>query len=244
MLKRMTEAEWARGADPAERPEGAGLMPLEVRGLTLEVAGKTLIDGIDLSIVAGGMTIILGANGAGKTLLLRLLHGLIEPTGGTIRWGIADDATTRTTANGDAARLRQAMVFQRPVLLRRSVAANIDFALGLRGRASAEKRDALLDHVGLLERARQPARLLSGGEQQRLALARALANKPQLVLADEPTGSLDARHAGEALALTRELCDEQGAALLLVSHDPQVLGAFDERLDLSELNRASAGVQS
>ena len=109
------------------------------------------------------------------------------------------------------------------------------------GRAFAEH---LLERLGLADRMRYRPPQLSLGQQQRVALARALANRPQLVLADEPTGSLDVHHAGEALALTRELCSEQGAALLLVSHDAAVLGAFETRLDLAQLNRAAAEVRA
>ncbi|MBU2534250.1 MAG: ATP-binding cassette domain-containing protein, partial [Alphaproteobacteria bacterium] len=137
----------------------APLLPLAVRGLTLARDGRQLIDGVNFDLSSGGITMILGPNGAGKTLLLKLLHGLVEPTSGMIAWG--------ASGNGERVRLRQAMVFQRPVLLRRSVAANIDFVLGLRRKVDTQRRDALLDHVNLLDRARQPARLLSGGEQQR-----------------------------------------------------------------------------
>ena len=156
MLKRMTDDESDPPADHGTRARQS-LLPLEVRGLILERGGRRLIDHLDLTIQSQMVTVILGANGSGKTLLLRLLHGLIAPTAGRITWGGEGLAK--------AVRLRQAMVFQRPVLLRRSVAANVDFALRLRGKRSSARRDALLDHVGLAAMARQPARLLSGGEQ-------------------------------------------------------------------------------
>jgi len=161
----------------------APILPGEAHGLVLEVDGTRLIDGVDLRLATPGVTVIMGPNGAGKSLLLRLLHGMMPPTEGRITWGGAPLT--------DAVRARQAMVFQRPVLLRRSVAANIDFVLKLRGDAAADRRDALLDHVGLGDHAAQPARLLSGGEQQRLALARALAIEPEVLFLDEPTASLD-----------------------------------------------------
>ncbi|WP_227419709.1 ATP-binding cassette domain-containing protein [Roseitranquillus sediminis] len=159
------------------------LMPLEVRGLAYEAGGAALVDGIDLTLTAGEITIVLGANGAGKSLLLRLLHGLIPASRGEMLWnGSPLDRMVRA---------RQAMVFQKPVLLRRSVAANIDFVLAARGGRDAARRDALLHEVGLSDHAGQPARLLSGGEQQRLALARALATRPEVLFLDEPTASLD-----------------------------------------------------
>lgn len=188
----------------------APLLPLETEKLTLERDGRLLIDRIDLALTSGGITVIMGSNGAGKSLLLRLLHGLLSPSAGEIRWG--------GTSLSPSIRTRQGMVFQRPVLLRRSVAANIDFALGLRKGASQERRDALLDRVGLLDRANQPARLLSGGEQQRLALVRALALEPEVLFLDEPTASLD-----PASVLTIEqvvrAARRSGTKIIFVTHD-------------------------
>ena len=193
-------------------PAGIGTAPpaLAVRGLSYEAAGVRLLRGVDLTLSAGGVTVILGPNGAGKSLLLRLIHGLIEPAAGTILW---DGAPLSAEL-----RRRQAMVFQKPVLLRRSVASNVDFALASRGARDPARRDALLRRVGLSGRGRDPARRLSGGEQQRLALARALATGPEVLLLDEPTASLDpastltieevvARHAAS------------GAKVVFVTHD-------------------------
>jgi tungstate transport system ATP-binding protein len=191
-------------------PRSAPLLPLQTRGLTLERDGRRLIDDIDLTLEAGGLTVVMGPNGAGKSLLLRLLHGLIRPTAGEMRWAGAPLSAS--------IRKRQGMVFQRPVLLRRSVAANLDFALGLRAGGSLERRDALLERVGLLHHAGQPARLLSGGEQQRLALIRALALEPDVLFLDEPTASLD-----PASVLTIEDvvqgCRRSGTKIVFVTHD-------------------------
>lgn len=202
------------GAEPsiAQTPATAAtrLLPLETRGLVLERDGRRLIDGVNLTLKAGGLTVVMGPNGAGKSLLLRLLHGLISPTEGEIRWGGAPMAA--------AIRARQGMVFQRPVLLRRSVAANLDFVLGLRDGGSVERRNALLDRVGLLDQANQPARRLSGGEQQRLALIRALALEPDVLFLDEPTASLD-----PASVLTIEqvvrAAQQNGTKIIFVTHD-------------------------
>lgn len=195
---------------PAEPPADAPLLPLGVRGLTLDCEGQRLIDGIDLAIRANTITMVLGANGAGKSLLLRLLHGLIKPTSGQIVWGETD--------SGSTVRQRQAMVFQRPVLLRRSVAANVDFVLSLRGDGRRDARDAILDHVGLLSKSRQPARLLSGGEQQRLALARALATGPEVLFLDEPTASLDPGSVQMIETLVQR-AHEAGTKVIFVTHD-------------------------
>ena len=209
MLSRSLAGTPARGSDRSTSG-AAPLLPLETLALTLERDGKRLVDGIDLTLDAGGLTVVMGPNGAGKSLLLRLLHGLIPPTAGEIRWG--DRPMTPTI------RERQGMVFQRPVLLRRSVAANLDFALGLRGNASSEWRDALLDRVGLLGRARQPARLLSGGEQQRLALIRALALEPDVLFLDEPTASLDPASVLTIEEVVRG-AKAGGTKVIFVTHD-------------------------
>lgn len=171
------------GAEAAGGQSGRALLPAVIDGLVYEAAGKRLIDGLDLTLTAGPLTVIMGPNGAGKSLLLRLLHGLIQPSAGTMKWC--------GKPLSPAVRRRQAMVFQRPVLLRRSVAENLDFVLGLRGGGQVSRRGELLERVGLAGRASQPARRLSGGEQQRLALARALALDPDVMFLDEPTSNLD-----------------------------------------------------
>ena len=183
---------------------------LAARGLYFQTGGCRLLDGVDLALDAQGVTVMMGPNGAGKSLLLRLLHGLIPPSAGDLLW--------RGAPMGSAARRRQAMVFQRPVLLRRSVAANIDFALNLRRRADRRRREALLNHVGLLNKSRQPARSLSGGEQQRLAFARALAMEPELLFLDEPTASLDPSSTDMLERLVMD-AKRRGVKILLVTHD-------------------------
>lgn len=186
------------------------LLPLRTSELTLEFDRERRIDAIDLTLEAGSLTVVMGPNGAGKSLLLRLLHGLIAPTAGAVQWGGAPMS--------GAIRRRQAMVFQRPVLLRRSVAANIDFVLALRGPVDRNRRDEILSHVGLLDFADQAARLLSGGEQQRLALARALATEPEVLFLDEPTASLD---PASVLAIEQIVTQahRSGTRVIFVSHD-------------------------
>lgn len=186
----------------------APLPPLKVRDLVLRFGEATVLDGLELDLGPTGCTMIMGPNGSGKSLLLKLLHGLMRPTSGRIDWG--GEAPELVTA-------RQALVFQKPVLLRRSVAANIDFVLKARGKDIAE-RPALLDHVGLSHKANQPARLLSGGEAQRLALARALATDPEVLFLDEPTASLD---PASVLAI-EEIVSEaraRGVRIIFVTHD-------------------------
>ncbi len=186
---------------------------LRVDGLVLETPARRLVDIETLALDPASVTIVMGPNGAGKSLFLRLIHGLIAPTRGWVSWGeVACGETTRAT---------QAMVFQKPVLLRRSVSANIDFVLrgrGLSREAGRARRDELLARVGLAERARQPARLLSGGEQQRLALARALAIRPQVLFLDEPTASLDPA----SVLVIEEIVQEAaraGTKVIFVTHD-------------------------
>lgn len=182
----------------------------ETRNLVYTAGGRNLVDGVDLQVSSGSLTVVMGPNGAGKSLLLRLMHGLIAPTDGEVLWG------GRSAA--EESRLRQAMVFQRSVLLRRSVAANIRFVLKLRGTPTPERVDELLHEVGLAERAAQPARLLSGGEQQRLALARALAVEPQVMFMDEPTVSLDPSAIASIESIVRRV-HERGVKIIFVTHD-------------------------
>ena len=199
---------------PLHRRSPAPAPVMETRGLTFAAGGRRLIDGVDLTLGEGRRTVILGANGAGKSVLLRLLHGLLKPLGGDILW--------RGQPLSPATRRQQAMVFQRPVLLRRSVAANLKFALSSRGIRGDERKartesalaEARLDHL-----AHRPARLLSGGEQQRLALARALACDPQVLFLDEPTASLDPASTA-AVERLLDTAHAQGITTVLVTHDP------------------------
>jgi tungstate transport system ATP-binding protein len=179
-------------------------------GLCYEIGRRRLIDGIDLRLSARGITVVMGPNGAGKSLLLKLLHGLIEPTTGSVTWG--------GMPPGPVVRRRQGMVFQRPVLLRRSAGANIDFVLGLNGKVTVERRRALLAEVGLEQHERTPARKLSGGEQQRLALARALALEPSVLLLDEATANLDPNSVQSIEAIVSG-ARARGIKIVLVTHD-------------------------
>jgi tungstate transport system ATP-binding protein len=188
-------------------------LPLELRGLSLEAGGRRLIDSVDLRLEHPGISVIMGPNGAGKSLLLRLMHGLIAPTEGAILWA-------GTPMNGQIRR-RQAMVFQKPVLLRRTAAANITHALSLRGVVRNERRSRAfqaLQLAGLERQAFTPARVLSGGEQQRLCLARALSLDPDILFLDEPTASLD---PASTLAIERLLIDahHRGIKVIVVTHD-------------------------
>ncbi|MGH8066308.1 MAG: phosphate ABC transporter ATP-binding protein [Candidatus Entotheonellia bacterium] len=188
------------------------IFPLRLHEVCFAAGGQPLIDHISCALEAQPSTMVLGPNGAGKSLLLRLCHGLIQASSGSIRWNGMD---------ARAARRHQAMVFQRPVLLRRTVAANISYALSVHGVPRRQRQtlvSAALEQAGLLELAARPARVLSGGEQQRLALARAWALKPQVLLLDEPTANLDpaATHTVEILL---EQIYETGTKIIMTTHD-------------------------
>lgn len=204
----MSDAGTMIAAPEAQAQEAGPLLPLQVSALTLRLGGEAVLDGLDLTLGTTGCTVIMGPNGSGKSLFLKLMHGLIEPTSGRIDWG--GHSPAQVTA-------RQALVFQKPILLRRSVAANLDFVLRARGKTS-DRGAALLEHVGLAHKARQPARLLSGGEAQRLALARALATDPEVLFLDEPTASLDPASVLMIERIVSEALD-RGVRVIFVTHD-------------------------
>lgn len=163
-------------------------LPIVLQDASYRVRGTAILDRISLAVAPGRPTVLIGPNGAGKTTLLRIMMGLIEPSGGSITGSITWGGRSPAPAT------RRAIVFQRPTMLRRSVAANIRYALASAGTARAQWPECvteLLALVGLTGLGDRPARRLSGGEQQRLALARALARDPEVLFLDEPTASLD-----------------------------------------------------
>jgi tungstate transport system ATP-binding protein len=179
------------------------ILPLDLQQVSfLHVLGP-----LSLRIDAGPSTIILGANGAGKSVLMRLMHGLLAPSSGRISWSGADT------------RRKQAMVFQRPVMLRRSALQNVLYAVEVAGVSDAGRvaKEALAE-VGLAHVANQPARTLSGGEQQRLALARAWALHPEVLFLDEPTASLDPTATREIEAVIRAF-DAAGTKVVMATHN-------------------------
>ncbi len=190
----------------------ASLLPLTLDGVSFDAGGRRILDRIDATLERGPRTVVLGPNGAGKSVLLRLCHGLLAPSAGEVRWSSPDRAR---------APRRQAMVFQRPVLLRRSVFANLTFALKIAG-VDADRRElrtwAALARVGLSAFAHRPARVLSGGEQQRLALARAWMLEPEVLFLDEPTANLDPGATREIEAVVQSI-HESGTKVVFVTHN-------------------------
>lgn len=189
----------------------AAILPLGVRDLVYEAGGRRLIDGLSFDLEAGLRSVILGSNGAGKSLTLRLCHGLLWPTAGSVRW----------MGPAPAPHEHQAMVFQHPVMLRRSVVANLAYALacyGVARRARRARVEEALDSTGLAALAHAPARVLSVGEQQRLALARAWILRPEVLFLDEPTASLDpaATRAVEEIIMA---IDAAGTKIVLTTQD-------------------------
>lgn len=186
------------------------MFPLTLSALRFAPPGRVVLDGLDLSLGGEGISVILGPNGVGKTLLLRLIAGLLPPDGGQIRWG-----------GQPAADQRLAMVFQQPMMLRLSVFANVEFALRPQRLSASERQQrtaVVLARVGLAHRAGECARLLSGGEKQRLALARAWVMQPRLLLLDEPTASLDPSATEQVETIIREIRTE-GAKVLMTTHN-------------------------
>jgi tungstate transport system ATP-binding protein len=187
------------------------MFPLQVSGATTRRAGKVLVGPIDLALDGQGTTVVIGPNGSGKTTLLRLLHGAARLSSGQISWGCD---TAQAHAN-------QAFVFQRPVMLRRSVQDNLAYPLRLKGLsrkvARAQAAD-WADRVGLGAMLCRSATVLSGGEQQKLALGRALIGKPKLLFLDEPCAALDGSATRDIEAILSE-AKAQGTRLILSTHD-------------------------
>ncbi|QOJ15419.1 MAG: ABC transporter ATP-binding protein [Planctomycetia bacterium] len=190
------------------------------------------------NLAHGEQLALHGGSGSGKTTFLNVLAGILLPDSGSVRICGRDISTLRESARDRLRAIHVGYVFQTFNLLQGFTALeNVLLAMSFGRGASRPRARELLARVGLADRADYRPRQLSVGQQQRVAIARAVANRPSVILADEPTGNLDRANAAAALALIRELCGECGAALLLVSHDSDVLAAFDRTLRMDELNR-------
>ncbi|MSO48281.1 MAG: ABC transporter ATP-binding protein [Acidobacteria bacterium] len=219
---------------------------LDVRGLQksfLSPEGEStlIVDVPRFQLAEGEQVAVRGASGSGKTTFLNLIAGILQADKGTIV--LAGQTMTSLSESGrDRVRAKTiGYVFQNFNLLQGYTAIeNVMLGMLFGSGVDRARAQQLLERVGLSHRVNYRPSQLSIGQQQRVAVARALANRPKLVLADEPTGNLDQRHAGEALELIREACRENGAALLLVSHDPAVFALFDRSEDLADLNQAAA----
>lgn len=188
------------------------IFPLRISDLRYAPQGREVLAGVDLELGDDGITLVLGPNGAGKSVLLRTICGLIAPTAGTLAWG---------HERGPRPERGVMMVFQHPMMLRMSVLENVALGLKPLGVPAAERRRqgrAMLERVGLADRADESARRLSGGEQQRLALARAWLTRPRLLLLDEPTASLDPSASAAVERIIREIRTD-GTRILMVTHN-------------------------
>jgi putative ABC transport system ATP-binding protein len=205
-----------------------------------EGASVEIVRVAEFALAAGEQVALRGESGSGKTTFLNLIAGILAADGGRVSLDGAE-MTALSEAGRDRLRAEKlGYIFQTFNLLQGfTVLENVvlGMSFGPRGADRAHAR-SVLERVGLGHRLDHFPRQLSTGQQQRVAVARALANRPKLVLADEPTGNLDRKHAREALALIREVAREQGAALLLVSHDEEVLAQFETRRDFADLNAA------
>ncbi|SFL94665.1 ATP-binding cassette domain-containing protein [Methylorubrum salsuginis] len=197
---------------------------IRLDGVSLSLGGRPILDRLTFDVPARGVTALIGPNGAGKSVTLRVIDGLLRPDSGAVRVGPG----------------RTAFVFQRTALIRASAAANVALALGplkLSRRDRRERVAAALARVGLFERAGDAATRFSGGEQQRLALARAWALRPTLLLLDEPTASLDPAATAVVEDLVAEMA-RAGTAVLLVSHNLGQVARLAERAIVLDAGRA------
>jgi len=184
------------------------LFPLTLRQVVVRRRGKVVIGPIDLALSRDGPTIVLGPNGSGKTTLLRAMHGIERISSGTVSWHHDDPS-------------RHAFVFQSPIVLRRSVAQNLAYPLALTKTPQHEIAlavDRWLDRINLAHVKQSPALRLSGGERQKLAIARALIRKPQVLFLDEPCANLDGHATRDIEALLQET-SRSGTRLVMATHD-------------------------
>jgi putative ABC transport system ATP-binding protein len=225
-------------------------MPLlEITGLkksfvTPDGAKHMVIDVPEFALSERDQVALSGESGLGKTTFLHLIAGILKPDAGRIRLAGQEVSSLGESARDRLRATTLGYIFQTFNLLPAfTCIENVLLGMSFGPGADRVFAEALLKRVGLGDRLKHYPRQLSTGQQQRVAVARALANRPKLVLADEPTGNLDHANGLAALKLIREACAENGAALLLVSHDREVLGQFETVLELGEINRAGGSVK-
>lgn len=203
------------------------ILPLKIHALRFERDGQCLLGPVDLDLDAGPLTVIIGPNGAGKSLLLRLCHGLLQPTSGNVIWARKGGRDEK----GKLLAACQSFVFQHPKHLNRTCFENVEYPLKVRGVPADERRvlvETMLGRTGLGLLADRMAFNLSGGEQQKLSLARAWVTEPQVLFLDEPTASLDPKSTSDVEALIR-IIHESGTKIIMTSHDlAQVRRLADE----------------
>jgi tungstate transport system ATP-binding protein len=186
-------------------------LPISLENITVRAGSTFILTDVTLQFAQGTPTVLIGPNGSGKTTLLRVAMGLLAPFSGRVTWGGRENVAPD----------RRAIMFQRPVMLRRSAAANIEYALASAGVPRSrwkQQVDELLAMVGLAAMNERPARKLSGGEQQRLALARALARQPEVLFLDEPTAALDP-YSTKAIEDILRVVSAQNIKIVMSTHD-------------------------
>jgi ABC-type lipoprotein export system ATPase subunit len=210
------------------QPEVTSEAAVEARGISIDFGGERILERVDLDIEVPGELLISGRSGSGKTTLMLILAGLLQPSTGTVAWpGLSPDPHDR--------RQQMAVIFQAPSLIAELTAGeNICLPLRLRGwsRAAAAEAEAdVLERVGLLPGHGQvlPSEM-SGGEQQRVSVARAIATRPCLLFADEPTGALDRTNATAIISALRQSVRRDGASLVVSTHDEEIAGLFTRHL--------------
>ncbi len=222
---------------------------LDVRGLTKVFGNGTAavraVDGVHFSVRRGEIVLVMGPSGSGKTTLLTLIGGLLKPTTGSVHINGRDITAMNESDLPSVRRRYVGFIFQSFNLLESlSAVENVEMPLnlaGVRGPEASAKAKRLLDGLGMGHRLRFKPNDLSGGEKQRVSIARALANEPQLILADEPTANLDSKQGQEVVHLLRDIAKEQGRTVIIVSHDGRIQEMADRVLRLEDGRFKEAG---